>query len=155
MDRPFFMEGEQLPKKDLSKNYPLPSFSAPPPLVPLYRTYGHETGFVTDNGLLFLTANECQEMKMYLRFLPFAIRYLGMGWIHLFVYDEAERKVFTFHQGGSNGYDRVTNQRFMEETLYMYSERGIPLPFSDVETVAFPLWWEKYKKKLANDLSPS
>jgi hypothetical protein len=141
LDRPFFTPGSPLLFRKTDKNFPIPQgLSLPRALLPLIQTYGSNISFTTQFGVLFLSADECRERRTDDRFTPFALKYIGMGHIRLFIYDERKEEVLSFMNGGSNNYDRAINQTFMKETLDMYKNSN-ELP-EDVKRISFHDWWE-------------
>ena len=57
----------------------------------------------------FMIMKEFSENKI----IDFASTYIGMGWVYMIAYDPTSKSFFIRRDGGSNGWDREENFRFI------------------------------------------
>ena len=108
----------------------------PSRLRQIYSKYDANVEFAT-HGWVFLAEDEIHARHQafvqqgQLRCVDLAVRYHGMGYVDVLVYDPTSENVFQAFDGGSNDYDRVAhhNQRVATDV-----ER--------IPKVSFDAWWQ-------------
>ena len=82
----------------------------------LYSFIDADTSVTVSNDWSILTCNDVHWRYDYYvskgqrRIVPLAMQYIGMGHVIMLAYNPSDQFMFTYFDGGSNGYDRMINE---------------------------------------------
>ena len=134
---PFFHVNEETPVQPFQKTREV-ARHIPELLVPLYASYGPDTEFSNDNGMVLFSEDGMREVCPGIRDVGFT--YMGMGHINVFSYHRGDRRILSHIDGGANGWDRNRNSIARKKALEEYN-MGIVQPELTVQ--GFLAWWEE------------
>ena len=101
----------------------------------VYAKYPRDVEFVA-RGWTFLSEDEIETRAAafceagQLRCVDMAVRYAGMGHVHVLTYDLQSQMVFVQLDGGSNQYDRVANH-----------DARLATDIDEIDKEPFAVWW--------------
>lgn len=123
INQPFFMQNESNSNNDdlnLSNvNKILNDIPLSNELKIIYQIIGNETIEYYFNNWTLMSLNDLniyykmKKQQNQNRVIDFALSYLGLGYILIVSYDSITNKIYYRLDGGSNGYDREFNNRFI------------------------------------------